>query len=100
VVHETIHVKLITGQEKKFNFLKTGHKTNWLGWSRSDRSQKPQDPLKNLFICFKSKDFPSVIGKNERSDQTTCALYMSNQLELLNSKGNLLSIIRYVCGTF
>ena len=29
----TGHGKLVTGHDQKLNFLKTGHKTNWSGWS-------------------------------------------------------------------
>jgi hypothetical protein len=33
LVHETDHWSCETGHDKKLNFLKTGHKTNWSGWS-------------------------------------------------------------------
>jgi hypothetical protein len=49
----TDHEKLVTGHDKKLNFLETGNQNDWSGWSRAGhKSLKTQFAnIKNIGTC-------------------------------------------------
>ncbi len=61
-------LKLVTGHDKKLNFLKTGHQIDWSGWSRAGHDQTGHKSLKTQISQFLAEYFLkiSIISRIER----------------------------------
>jgi hypothetical protein len=53
-------MKLVTGHDKKLNFLKTGHQIDWSGWSWADHDQTGHKSLKTLVTKPYSNSYENV----------------------------------------